>query len=195
MLKIDSKFLDFSLEIYNTETDEIGRVTNKDFEDSWLVIFFYPADFTFICPTEIMDMHRLANDFKKEGAKILVVSTDTVYTHKAWTESEQLLGGLKFQMGADHNGRFSRDSNVYDEENGMAQRATFIVDDKGILRASYIVSDPIGRSAKEIFRLLKALKFVENNPGKVCPASWDEGDKTLTPSIKITGKIYQELSG
>lgn len=195
MLKVDSEFIGFSLSVYNPETDEVENVTSKDFENSWYVIFFYPADFTFICPTEIMDMHRLAENFKEEGAKILLVSTDTVYTHKAWLESEGLLKGLKFKMAADHSGRFSRDLNVYDEANGMAERATFIIDAKGILRASYIVSDPVGRSAKEILRLLKALKFVENNPGQVCPASWDEGGKTLIPSIKIAGKVFKELNG
>jgi len=138
-------------------------------------------------------MNRRANDFKKDGAKVVVVSTDTVYTHKAWIESEELLKGLKFQMAADHNGRFSKELDIYDEELGMAQRAAFIVDPKGILRAAYIVSDPIGRAAGEVLRLLRALKFVENNPGKVCPASWDVGAEVLSPSIKIAGKVYKEL--
>ena len=193
MFKIDSPFPHFSLETYNPKKDEIERVKNADFEDSWLILFFYPADFTFVCPTEIMDMNRHAEEFKKEHAEVVVVSTDTVYTHKAWIETEELLKGLKFQMAADHNGRLSRELNVYDEEKGMAQRAAFIIDPRGILRASYIVTDDIGRSAGEILRMVKALRFVEKHPGKVCPASWDAGDPTLTPSIKIAGKVYQEL--
>lgn len=193
MFKVDSKFPAFSLEVYNPEKDKVERVKNGDFKGSWFIVFFYPADFTFVCPTEIMDMNRRADAFKKDGVKVVFVSTDTVYTHKAWIESEELLKGLKFQMAADHNGRFSRELNVYDEELGMAQRAAFIIDPAGILRAAYVVSDPIGRAAGEILRLLRALKFVEKNPGKVCPASWDVGAETITPSIKIAGKVYKEL--
>lgn len=193
MFKIDSPFPHFSLETYNPKKDEIERVKNADFQNLWLILFFYPADFTFVCPTEIMDMNRRAEEFKKQNAEIVVVSTDTVYTHKAWIETEELLKGLKFLMAADHNGRLSKELNIYNEETGMANRATFIIDPKGILRASYTVTDDIGRSAGEILRMVKALRFVEKHPGKVCPASWDTGDPTLSPSIKIAGKVYKEL--
>ena len=193
MFKVDTVFPNFSLETYNPRKDAVEHAKNADFAGSWLILFFYPADFTFVCPTEIMDMNRRADEFKKTGTEVLVVSTDTVYTHKAWIETEELLKGLQFKMAADHNGRFSRELDIYDEALGMAQRAAFIVDPKGILRAAYIVSDPIGRAAGEILRILGALQFVEKNPGKVCPASWDMGGKTISPSIKIAGKVHTIL--
>lgn len=190
---VDQKFPHFSLETYHPEKDEVVRVSLDDFSGKWLVLFFYPADFTFVCPTELLDLNRRYEDFKKLGAEIVAVSTDTVYTHKAWVEMEELLKGLHYLMAADHNGKFSQTLGIYDEEKGMAQRAVFIVDREGILRSVQIVADAIGRNAGEILRQVKALDFVQKNPGKVCPASWDEGQPTLTPSIKKAGKVYKDL--
>ncbi len=121
------------------------------------------------------------------------MSTDTVYTHKGWIEAEQLITGLKYPMAADHNGRLAKELGIYEEESGVAQRAAFIIDPDGVLRAADIVSDSIGRSAGEILRKVKALKFVRDHPGKVCPASWDEGQPILSPSIKIAGKVHGEI--
>lgn len=193
MFKIDQKFADFSLDIYDPEKDEVGKITAGDFAGKWLILFFYPADFTFVCPTELVDLNRRIDEFKKLNAEIVAASTDTVYTHKAWLEAEQILKDIKYKMAADHNGRFSKELNIYDESNGMAQRAVFIVDPDGILRSVEIVADAIGRSAGEILRQLKALNFVNKNPGHVCPASWDEGAQTLQPSIKKAGQVYKEL--
>ena len=194
MPQVDQKFLKFHLEVYNPQKDEIEKISSDDFSGKWLVLLFYPADFTFVCPTELLDLNRRYDDFKKEKAELVAVSTDTVYTHKAWIEMEELLKGLKYQMAADHNGKFSRELGIYDESNGMAQRAVYIVDPDGILRSVEIVADAIGRSAGEILRQVKALNFVRNNPGHVCPASWDEGSATLQPSIKKSGKVYKELT-
>ena len=193
MAQIDNKFPHFSLETYNPKRESVEKVTNDDFRGKWLVLFFYPADFTFVCPTELLDMNRREEDFNKLKAEVVAVSTDTVFTHKAWIEMEELLKGFNYLMAADHNGRFSRELGIYDEDLGMAQRACFLVDPEGVLRATDIVSDPIGRSAGEIVRKLKALKFVRENPGKVCPASWDEGGITLSPDIKKAGKVYREF--
>ena len=154
MFQVDKKFPHFSLETYNPKRDEVEKITNEDFRGHWLVLFFYPADFTFVCPTELLDMHRREADFEKLKAEVVSVSTDTVYTHKAWIEMEELLKGFKYKMAADHNGKFSRELGIYDEENGMAQRACFIINPEGILRASYIVADPIGRSA-EVYRQVR----------------------------------------
>lgn len=195
MFAVDQKFPDFSLETYFPERDEVGRLARKDFAGRWLILFWYPADFTFVCPTELADLNTRADEFQKLGAEVVSVSTDTVYTHKGWIEAEKLIAGLKFPMAADHNGRLARELGIYDEEAGLAQRAAFIVDPDGILRAADIVSDSIGRSAGELLRKLKALKFVREHPGKVCPASWDDGEKTLIPSIKIAGKVYGEIAG
>jgi len=193
MLKVDEKFPEFSLEVYDPGKDDVGRITNADFKGKFLALFFYPADFTFICPTELADMNRRYNEFKNNGAEILAASTDTVYTHKAWIETEELLKGIKYRMAADHNGRLSRELGIYDDEKGLAQRAAFIIDPDGFLRAIDITGDKIGRSAGEILRKVKALKFVRENKGLVCPASWDEGAATLRPSIKIAGKVAKEL--
>ena len=193
MFQIDQKFPHFSLETYDPKKDEAVRVSLKDFEGRWLILFFYPADFTFVCPTELLDLNKRYENFAKENAELVGVSTDTVFTHKAWIEMEELLKGLKYPLAADHNGKFSRELGIYDENNGMAQRAVFIIDPDGILRAVEIVADAIGRNASEILRKLKALNFVRQNPGQVCPASWDEGAQTITPSIKKAGKVYKEL--
>ena len=135
------------------------------------------------------------DEFKKLKTDVVAASTDTVYTHKAWIETEELLKGLKFLMAADHSGRFSRELGIYNEESGMAQRAAFIVDPDGVLRAADIVADDIGRNAKEIVRKLKALQFVREHPGKVCPASWEEGGETLEPGITKAGKVYKHYRG
>ncbi|MBI2021006.1 peroxiredoxin [Candidatus Giovannonibacteria bacterium] len=193
MFQIDKKFPDFALEIYNPENKDVGKIKLNDFAGGWLILFFYPADFTFVCPTELLDINRKIEGFKKLNAEIVSVSTDTVFTHKAWLETEELLKDIKYKMAADHNGKFSRELGIYDEEIGMAQRAVFIVDPEGILRSAQIVADAIGRNASEILRQLKALDFVKNNPGHVCPASWDEGAQTLEPHVSKAGRVYKEL--
>lgn len=192
MFAIDKKFNHFELEAYDPGTESVIKIASGDFSGKWLVLFFYPADFTFVCPTELLDLNRRFDDFQALDAKIVAVSTDTVYTHKAWLEVEELLKEFKYQMAADHNGKFSRELDVYDEEFGVAQRAAFIIDPDGVLRAAEIVADAIGRNAGELVRKLKALNFVRKNPGKVCPASWDEGGQTLEPSIKKAGKVFRE---
>lgn len=179
------------MEVYLPEKDEAGKLTLKDLAGKWVVFLFYPADFTFVCPTELADINNLYPEFKKLGAEVVVASTDTVFTHKAWLDAEQLLSGVQYPMAADHNGKFSQTLGIYDKEKGMAQRATFIVDPEGMLRAVDIVSDAIGRSAGETLRKIKALEFVRKNPGKVCPANWEELG-TLEPSIKKAGKVYKE---
>jgi len=193
MYNIDQKFPDFSLEIYDPEKDDVGKITISDFSGRGLVLFFYPADFTFVCPTELVDLQRRYDDFKKLNAEIVSVSTDTVHSHKAWVEMEEILKGIKYKMAADHNGKFSKDLGIYYEESGKSHRAVFIIDPDGVLRSVQIVADAIGRSVGEIFRQLKALDFVRKNPGHVCPASWDEGAQTLIPSIKKAGKVYKDL--
>lgn len=193
MFTIDQKFPHFSLETYDPAKEEVGKISLTDFGGKWLILFFYPADFTFVCPTELVDLQRRFDEFKKLNAEIVSVSTDTAHSHRAWLEMEEILKGIKFKMAADHNGKISKELNIYDEEIGRAQRAVFIIDPDGILRSAEIVADAIGRSAGEILRQVKALNFVRKNPGHVCPASWDEGSQTIQPSIKKAGKVYKEL--
>jgi NADH-dependent peroxiredoxin subunit C len=199
MIKVDQKFPEFSLETYSPTDDKVHTLSLDDIlgggkKAKLLVLFFYPADFTFICPTELADLSRRHDEFKKYEAEIVAVSTDTVYTHKAWIQTEDLLKGTAYHMAADHNGKLSRELGIYDENSGMAQRAAFIIDAEGVLRAVDITADAIGRSAGEILRKVKALHFVATNKGQVCPASWDEGMATLKPSIGISGKVAQELN-
>ncbi|RJQ36350.1 peroxiredoxin [Candidatus Parcubacteria bacterium] len=193
MFRVDQPFPDFSLEVYRPETKDEGTITKQDLAGKWVVLFWYPADFTYVCPTELADMQRRYDEFKKLGAEIVGASTDTTVTHKAWVETEELLADLRYPLAADHNGALSRALEIYDESNGRAQRAAFIIDPDGVLRAVDIVADAIGRSAGELLRKTKALKFVRENPGKVCPASWDEGAPTLSPSLGISGKVAKAL--
>ena len=193
MFKVDQKFPHFSLETYNPASEEIEKISLGDFKGSWLVLLFYPADFTFVCPTELVDINRHIEEFKKYKAEVIGVSTDTVHTHRAWIEMEELLKGLRYPLASDHGGKFSTELGILYEDSFKSQRAAFIIDPDGILRAADIVSDDIGRNASEILRKLKALDFVRKNPGRVCPASWDEGADTLTPGIKSAGKVYQQL--
>jgi len=193
MFQIDKKFPNFKMPAYDPVRDSITEVSPKVAKGKFLVLFFYPADFTFVCPTEIADMMRRANDFKKAGAEVIVVSTDSVYSHKGWVEMEELLKGLKYLMASDKGAKLSKELGIYDEEGGVAQRAAFIIDDGQILRSADITADQIGRSAGEILRKVRALKFVSTHKGKVCPASWDEGSATITPSIKIAGKVKKNL--
>jgi len=191
MFQVDQKFLPFSLEVYFPEREEVGKLTTEDMQGKWVVLMFYPADFTFVCPTELADLNKFYPEFKKLKAEVVAVSTDTVFTHKAWLEVEELLRGVKYPMAADHNGKFSRELGIYNEEKGMAQRATFIVDPDGILRSVDIVADAIGRSVSETLRKLKALIYVRSHPNRVCPVSWEETG-ALEPSIKKAGKVYKE---
>ena len=189
MFTVDKKFPDFSLPAYFPARGEDGRVALADFSGKWLILFWYPADFTFVCPTELADLQQRLDEYRALDAEVLGASTDTIYTHKGWVDHEELLHDLAYPLAADHSGQFARELGICDEVSGMARRAAFIIDPDGVLRAADIVADAIGRSAGELLRKLKALKFVRDNPGKVCPASWDEGSPTLSPSIKIAGKV------
>jgi NADH-dependent peroxiredoxin subunit C len=193
MFQVDKPFPDFKLRTYDPSKDILGEITNTSFKDKMLVLFYYPADFTFVCPTEIADMHMRHKEFQKVGAEVVVISTDSVYSHKGWINSEELLKDVKFLMASDRNASLAKELGIYDEEGGVAQRAAFIIDSSGVLRAADITADQIGRSAGEILRKVKALQFVNSHKGQVCPASWDEGAPTLKPSIKISGKVKKNL--
>ncbi len=183
----------FEMDTYFPESEEVKKIRLEDFKGRWLILCFYPADFTFVCPTELKDLATRYGIIKQLGGEVVAISTDTVYTHKAWLEEEKLLKDVKYPMAADHTGVVTRVYGVYREELGVAQRGTFIIDPDGVLRTIYMVDEPIGRSSGEVVRLLKALKFVRENPGLACPASWEEGEAVLKPSIKIAGHVYESL--
>lgn len=196
MIQVDKIFIDFDLKSYDPKSKKVGRVTLADIKKKkeWAILFFYPADFTFVCPTELADMAKRYKELKDLGCEAYGISTDTVYTHKAWVETEELLKDVAFPLLEDHNGKLSKELGIYDEDSGMAQRATYIIDPKGVLRSVIAVADNIGRSAGEILRQVKALNFVSLHPGAACPASWDIGASTLRPDIAISGKVAAALS-
>jgi peroxiredoxin (alkyl hydroperoxide reductase subunit C) len=188
------KLPECTLETYDPKNDSVKSMNlPKDITGHFTVLFFYPADFTFVCPTELADLSRRKADFEKIGLHVIAVSTDTVYTHKAWIQTEELLHSFDFLMAADHNGSFSRSLGIYEESSGLDRRVALIVDPEGVVRVHYEVESNIGRSAGEIFRLAKALKFVRENPGTACPASWDEGQGHLFPGMKIVGHVGKSM--
>ncbi|MEK7657702.1 MAG: redoxin domain-containing protein [Patescibacteria group bacterium] len=187
MVKIGQTISDFELETFQNE--EIKKVKLSNYRGKWLVLLFYPADFTFICPTELEEAAEHYEEFKKSGAEIMSVSTDTVFAHKAWHDTSPAIKKIKYPMAADPTGKLCREFGTYIEEEGLSLRGSFIIDPDGVLKACEIHDNSIGRSAAEILRKLQAAKFVRDNKGLVCPASWKPGGKTLKPGLDLVGKI------
>lgn len=187
MIKIGQKIPDFELEAFHQE--KIKKIKFSDYKGKWLVLIFYPADFTFICPTELEEAGRYYPEFQKLGAEVLSCSTDTVFVHKAWHEHSPSIKKIKYPMLADLTGKLCREFGAYIEEEGVSLRASFIIDPDQKLIAYEMHDNSIGRSAKELLRKLQAAKFVRENKGQVCPASWEPGKKTLRPGLKLVGKI------
>jgi peroxiredoxin len=165
------------------------EVTDADVKGKWAVFFFYPADFTFVCPTELGDLADNYEEFQKLGVEIYSVSTDTHFTHKAWHDSSETIRKIKFAMIGDPTGEITRNFEVMREGQGLADRGTFVVDPDGIIQAMEVTAEGIGRDASDLLRKVKAAQYVRNHPGEVCPAKWKEGDKTLAPSLDLVGKI------
>ncbi len=187
MIEIGQKVPDIELEAFHNNTVKKVRLT--DYQGKWLVLIFYPADFTFICPTELEEMADNYAKFKQLGAEVLSVSTDTVFVHKAWHDVSPAIKKIKFPMLADPTGKLCRAFGTYIEEQGLSLRASFIIDPDGIVKAFEMHDNSIGRSAEEILRKLQAAKFVREHKGYVCPASWRPGKKTLKPGLELVGKI------
>ena len=152
-------------------------------------MFFYPADFTFVCPTELGDLADNYDEFKKRGVEIYSVSTDTQFTHKAWHDTSATIGKIQYPMVGDPTGVISRNFEVMIESEGMAERGTFVIDPEGRVQIVEITAGGIGRDAQELLRKVKAAQYVASHPGEVCPAKWKEGEATLAPSLDLVGKI------
>ena len=165
------------------------ELTEADVKGKWSVFFFYPADFTFVCPTELGDMADLYPEFQKLGVEVYSVSTDTHFTHKAWHDTSDTIRKIRFPMLADPTGALSRNFQVMIEDEGLALRGTFIINPQGQIKGMEVNDNGIGRDAKELLRRLKAAKYVAEHPGEVCPAKWQEGAETLKPSLDLVGKI------
>lgn len=184
---INTKVPDFKAQAYHS--DGFKTVTQNDLKGKWSVFFFYPADFTFVCPTELGDMADKYAEFQKMGVEIYGVSTDTHFTHKAWHDTSETIKKIKYPMLADPTGMLSRAFGVYIEEEGLAYRGTFLVDPEGRIKLAEVNDNGIGRNADELLRKVQAAQYTAKNPNEVCPAKWRPGEKTLKPGLDLVGKI------
>jgi NADH-dependent peroxiredoxin subunit C len=187
MSYINSEVKPFNAQAYHQ--GQFITVTDADLRGKWSVVFFYPADFTFVCPTELGDLADNYAEFKKMGVEIYSVSTDTHFTHKAWHDTSDTIGKIQFPMIADPTGTVTRNFGVMIEEAGLADRGTFVIDPQGKIQIVEINAGGIGRDASELLRKVKAAQYVASHPGEVCPAKWKEGEATLAPSLDLVGKI------
>lgn len=184
---INSQVPNFKLQAYHN--DDFKTVTQEDLKGKWSVFFFYPADFTFVCPTELGDMADKYAEFQKLGVEIYSVSTDTHFTHKAWHTASETIKKIKYPMLADPTGSITRAFGVHIEEEGIAYRGTFLVNPEGQIKLAEIQDNGIGRNADELFRKVQAAQFIASHPGEVCPAKWQPGKSTLKPGLDLVGKI------
>ncbi len=187
MITINQTIPDLELEAYHNET--IKKIKLSQYKGKWLVLLFYPADFTFICPTELAEAAEHYEQFKKLGAEVMSVSTDTTFVHKAWHDHSPAIQKVHYPMIADPTGKLCKTFGTYIEEEGLSQRATYIIDPEGKVKSIEIHDNSIGRNTKEILRKLEAAKYVKEHKGHVCPASWEPGKKTLKPGLDLVGKI------
>ncbi len=184
---INSLMPEFKVQAYRNGKFE--TVSNEDVKGKWAIFFFYPADFTFVCPTELADMTEKYEAFKAMGVEVYSVSTDTHFVHKAWHDASETIRKIQYPMLADPTGVLSRGFGVYIEEAGLAYRGTFLVDPEGRIKIAEIQDNSIGRNADELLRKVEAAQFVASHDGEVCPAKWKKGADTLKPSIDLVGKI------
>jgi peroxiredoxin (alkyl hydroperoxide reductase subunit C) len=171
------------------QTGEFIAVSEADLKGKWSVVFFYPADFTFVCPTELGDLADNYAEFQRLGVEIYAVSTDTHFTHKAWHDTSETIRKIQYVMVGDPTGTITRNFGVMIEEAGLADRGTFVIDPEGKIQIVEINAGGIGRDASELLRKVKAAQYVASHPGEVCPAKWQEGEATLAPSLDLVGKI------
>lgn len=187
MALINSKIKPFSASAF--KNGEFIQVSDADLVGKWSIFFFYPADFTFVCPTELGDVADHYSELQARGVEVYSVSTDTHFTHKAWHDSSETIGKIKYTMIGDPTGHITRNFDVMREDQGLADRATFVVDPEGVIQAMEITAEGIGRDAQDLLRKVKAAQYVASHPGEVCPAKWKEGEATLAPSLDLVGKI------
>lgn len=184
---INSNLPEFSVQAYHN--DQFKTVSSKDLKGKWAIFFFYPADFTFVCPTELGDLAGKYEQLKGMGVEVYSVSTDTHFVHKAWHDASDTIKKIKFPMLADPTGAISKAFGVYIDAEGLAYRGTFLVDPEGKIKLAEIQDNSIGRNADELVRKVQAAQFVASHPGEVCPAKWTPGAATLKPGLDLVGKI------
>ncbi len=194
-VKVGENVPDFEFEALHK--GQVKTLSLSSLRGKWVILVFYPADFTFVCPTELEELAKLYPQFQKANAEIISVSTDTVFTHKAWRDASEGIAKIEYPMAADPSGKLSYAFGVLIEggeahltpDEGLAQRGTFIIDPSGVLRAMEVNDGSMGRKGAEALRKLQMAQFVETHKGKVCPASWEPGDDTLEPGLDLVGKL------
>ncbi|MDD0851729.1 alkyl hydroperoxide reductase subunit C [Halobacteriovorax sp. GB3] len=184
---INTTVEDFSVQAYHNE--DFKTVTQEDLKGKWSIFFFYPADFTFVCPTELGDMADKYEEFQKMGVEVYSISTDTHFTHKAWHDTSDTIKKIKYPMLADPTGALTRAFGVHIEEEGLAYRGTFLMNPEGQIKLAEIHDNGIGRNADELMRKVQAAQFIAEHPDEVCPAKWKPGAETLKPGLDLVGKI------
>ena len=191
--QLGQKVRDFTFSTYNPVDDRFEEHTLFQYvlDGKWCVLYFYPADFTFVCPTELSDLGEYQEQFQKLGVEIISISTDTKFTHLAWCKAEQLLKNIKFQMASDPSGELASFFGVYDAAGGTALRGTFIINPEGVLVGSEVNYYNVGRNAAELLRKMSAYTYLYERPHQACPAAWQEGQTTLTPSEELVGRVYE----
>jgi NADH-dependent peroxiredoxin subunit C len=187
MIRINDKAPEFTAKAYYNE--ELTSLRLSDYRGKWVVLFFYPADFTFVCPTELGALADRYDELKKMDVEVLSVSRDTEFVHKAWHDSSPMIKKISYPMVSDSAGKISRDYAVDIEDEGLSLRGTFIIDPDGVLKAYEVHDNSIGRSVDELIRKIQAAQFVREHGDEVCPMDWKPGKKTLKPGIELVGKI------
>lgn len=188
MSLIGKEVVEFSADAFRN--GEFVTVTNEDLKGKWSVVCFYPADFTFVCPTELEDLQEVyESKLKDMGVEVYSVSTDTHFTHKAWHDSSEAIGKVTYTMIGDPTHTITRGFEVLIEEAGLADRGTFIIDPDGVIQGVEITAGGMGRDASILVDKIRAGKYMRENPGEVCPAKWKENGETLKPSLDLVGKI------
>lgn len=194
-VKVGEPVPDFEFQVFHE--GEIKQMTLSSLRGKWVVLCFYPADFTFVCPTELEELAKLYPKFQAANAEVISVSADTVYTHKAWHDTSAAIKQISYPMAADPSGKLAYAFGVLIEggepiftpDEGLAMRGTFIIDASGVLRSMEINDNSIGRKGTETLRKLQAAQYVQSHKGEVCPASWEPGDDTMEPGLGLVGKI------
>lgn len=187
MAKINEKAPEFTEDAY--ASGEFRKISLAEYKGKWVALFFYPADFSFVCPTELGELASHYEEFKRLGAEIISVSTDTVFSHKAWHDSSETIRLINFPMLADPARRVCNAYGTLIEEEGLSARATFIINPEGTIKAFEFHNNDIGRNVQELIRKIQAAKFVSEHKGHVCPMNWKPGERTIKPDVSLVGKI------
>lgn len=187
MSMINKEINDFAVQAF--QDGDFRTVTKEELLGKWSVFFFYPADFTFVCPTELEDLADKYEEFKKIGCEIYAVSCDTHFVHKAWHDVSEKIKKIQYPMLADPTHTISKDFEVYIEEGGVAERGSFIVNPEGKIVAYEVIAGNVGRNADELLRRVQASQFVHEHGDEVCPAKWQPGGETLKPSLDLVGQL------